>query len=105
MNVKTIVTASLLTLASPSFAFAHSAIFDCYDNGNNTVTCQGGYSNGSSAEGAKIIVSDEMGKTLETAPLDSNNKATVKKPTITYFINFESGDGHGMRISGKNIVE
>ena len=51
-------------VALPGAAFAHSAIFDCFDNGDGTVSCQGGYSDGSSASGVSIKIKDAKGDVL-----------------------------------------
>lgn len=105
MKVKSIALAAALMLATPALSFAHSAIFDCYDNGDNTVSCEGGYSDGSAATGVKIVVSDASGKMLEETTLDANSEAMVKKPAGAYTISFVGGDGHSLKVDGKNIVE
>lgn len=51
-----------LVIASSS-AYAHSAIMSCFDNGDGTVTCEGGFSDGSSASGVKFHV-DQGGKKI-----------------------------------------
>ena len=33
-------------LAFAGQAFAHSPLMSCFDNGDNTVTCEGGFSDG-----------------------------------------------------------
>ena len=92
-------------LAIPSMASAHSAVFSCFDNGDGTVTCQGGYSDGSSASGVKVIVKDGAGSALENLKLDANSEITFKKPTVDYSVMMDGGEGHSVSIPGKDIVE
>jgi len=105
MLVKSLALAAAIMVASPAFSFAHSAIFDCYDNGDGTVSCEGGYSDGSAATGVKIRVSDAKGTLLEEVVLDANSECTVKKPASAYSVSFVGGDGHSLQVDGENIVE
>lgn len=105
MKLKFVAFSLGLMLASPVMAQAHSALFDCFDNGDGTIYCQGGYSDGSSAKGVKITVSDAGGKVLEQGQLDTNSEVTLKKPAGDYFVTFEGGEGHSLKLDGKNIVE
>ena len=68
-------------VALPGAAFAHSAIFDCFDNGDGTVSCQGGYSDGSSASGVSIKIKDAKGDVLRELKLDSNSEVSFPKGT------------------------
>lgn len=91
--------------AIPSMASAHSAVFACYDNGDSTITCQGGYSDGSSASGVKVIVKDASGKAMENLKLDANSEITFKKPTVDYSVMMDGGEGHSITVPGSEIVE
>ena len=51
-----LLIAALFVGALP--AFAHTPICNCYDNGDETVTCEGGFSDGASAEGVSIRILD-----------------------------------------------
>ena len=54
----------LFTLAVlASSAFAHSAIMNCFDNADGTVTCEGGFSDGSSSSGVAFVI-EQNGKTI-----------------------------------------
>ena len=51
----------LIWLAPPvallaAVAYAHNAICDCFDNGDNTITCEGGFSDGGKAVGVPVRV-------------------------------------------------
>ncbi len=90
--------------AMPMAAHAHSPIFDCFDNGDGTVSCQGGFSDGSSASGVKIVVK-EGDKVTHNAQLDSNSEVSFPKPSGAYSVTFDGGEGHSITVDGKNIVE
>ncbi len=103
---RTLVTlAAMAVLTMPAMAFAHSPIFDCFDNGDGTVTCQGGFSDGSSASGVKVYLKDGSGKILETLNMDANSEVTVKKPEGAYSMEMDAGEGHSINVSGDKIVE
>ena len=53
--------AVLLSLGFGAGAQAHTPLFDCFDNGDDTLTCEGGFSDGSSAAGVSIRVLDRQG--------------------------------------------
>ena len=56
----------LLALAAAA-AYAHNAICDCFDNGDDTITCEGGFSDGGKAVGVPLRVLDQAGKVLVEA--------------------------------------
>lgn len=92
-------------LALPGMAYAHSAIFDCFDNGDGTITCQGGFSDGSSAAGVAIKVKDGAGKVTEELKLDQNSEISFKKPEGAYKVMFDGGEGHSIELDGDKIVQ
>ncbi len=57
-----------LAIMAASTAHAHSPICDCYDNGDTTITCEGGFSDGSSAAGVSVIVYDASAMCWLSAP-------------------------------------
>ncbi len=91
--------------AWPAGAHAHGVIFECWDNGDETVSCQGGYVGGSSAAGVPVVIRDASGAILEELKLDGNSEATFAKPEGTYKVRFEGGEGHIIEIDGANIVQ
>jgi len=92
-------------LLMPAVAMAHSPICDCTDNGDNTITCTGGFSDGSSAAGVRIEVIDGSGKELLSGTMTQDSEFTFDKPSGDYKVTFDAGDGHNIEIDGKNIVE
>lgn len=99
--MKKIVLASLLAASS---LFAHSALMSCFDNGDGTITCEGGFSDGSSASGVGFFVK-QGNNTLESGKMDQHSEFTFKKPGGDYQAVFDAGEGHQVVIQGKDIVQ
>jgi type 1 fimbria pilin len=92
-------------LAFTGQAFAHSPLMSCFDNGDGTVTCEGGFSDGSSANGVKVHVTDGDGKTVLESKMNEDSECTFKKPEGAYSVMFDAGEGHRVQINGADIVE
>ncbi|CCO22899.1 hypothetical protein [Maridesulfovibrio hydrothermalis] len=101
---KTIVAAGLVVL-SASAAFAHSPLCSCFDNGDGTVMCEGGFSDGSSASGVRMFIRDESGSVVAKGKMDENSEYEFKKPAGAYTVTFDAGEGHSIEIDGSDIVE
>ncbi len=100
-----LVLAAVMLLAMPTMALAHSPIFDCFDNGDGTIMCQGGFSDGSSAAGVKVHLKDASGKVTKTLALDANGEISIKKPEGKYAMELDAGEGHKIEVPGDKIVE
>ncbi len=100
-----LVLALVMMLGMPAMALAHSPIFDCFDNGDGTIMCQGGFSDGSSAAGVKVEVKDGDGKVVQNLVLDANGEITIKKPEGAYSMELNAGEGHTINVPGDKIVE
>ena len=92
-----------LAIASSSL-FAHSAIMSCFDNGDGTITCEGGFSDGSSASGVKFRI-EENGKATYSTKMNEDSEVTFDKPNSTYNAVFDAGEGHQVFIKGSDITE
>jgi len=90
-------------LASP--AWGHTPLCACYDNGDGTVLCEGGFSDGSSASGVGIIVRDGAGNTVLEGKMNENSEFEFTKPEGDYSVLFDAGEGHQIEIPGKDITE
>jgi len=100
-----IIPALLMSLTlTPDSAEAHSALLNCYDNADGTFTCQGGYSDGSSATGINIIVRDSSGHVLQEARLDSNSEVVLQKPQGDFTVLFDGGTGHSVEVNSSALV-
>ena len=86
-------------------AFAHTPLCSCYDNGDGTITCEGGFSDGASAAGVEIRVLDKDGKVLIKGKMNEDSEFTFKKPSGPYKVVFDAGPGHEVIVDGKDIVE
>ncbi len=99
-----VVTLLGVTMIS-GVASAHTPLFSCWDNGDNTISCEGGYSDGSSAApaGTAIIVKDAGGSVISSGKLDKTGQLTFNKPSGDYSVTFDGGPGHSVVVNGKDI--
>lgn len=86
-------------------ALAHTPLCSCYDNGDGTVLCEGGFSDGSSAAGVPITVMDLSGNELINSKINEDGEFEFDKPSVGYKVLFNAGPGHAIEIMGKDIVE
>jgi hypothetical protein len=108
MFKRKLITTALLALAGlfvAGQALAHTPLCSCYDNGDGTVTCEGGFSDGSSAAGVKMLVQDGAGALVTEGKMDSDSEFTFTKPAAAYMVLFDAGEGHRIEIDGKDIVQ
>ncbi len=84
---------------------AHTPLCSCYDNGDGSVTCEGGFSDGSSASGVEMRVEDGSGKALVKGKMDEDSEFTFDKPAGDYKVEFDAGEGHKITVDGKEITE
>ena len=101
--VTSLTLVALLGLAGQ--AFAHSPLMSCFDNGDGTITCEGGFSDGSSAAGVKIYIKDGNGKTVNNGKMTEDSEFTFDKPAGEYMVIFDAGEGHQVEVNGADIVE
>lgn len=86
-------------------AFAHTPLCSCWDNGDDTITCEGGFSDGSSAAGVIMRVTDSDGKVLINGKMNEDSEFTFKKPSMPYSVEFDAGEGHKIISKGEEILE
>jgi len=96
---------SLLLSGMSQVALAHTPICDCYDNGDNTITCEGGFSDGGTAAGIPMRIIDGTGKLLIDGAMSAQSDFTFAKPDGNFRVEFEGGDGHIIQIDGRDIEE
>jgi hypothetical protein len=102
---------SSLAMLSLSFAVlaplavAHNAICDCFDNGDETITCEGGFSDGAAAVGVPLRVVDTAGKVLIEGAMSERSDFTFAKPNVAFHVEFDAGQGHVITIDGRDIEE
>lgn len=100
MFKKILITSALLA----SSLSAHTAVMTCFDNGDDTITCEGGFSNGASGSGVSTYVKQNDSKII-TSTMNEDSEFTFKKPSKSYSVFFDAGKGHLVQIDGKDIVE
>jgi hypothetical protein len=83
--------------------FAHSPVCNCYDNSDKTITCEGGFSDGGSAEGVPIRVLDAKKKVLIEGKMDKKSMFSFPKPAEDFHIVFDAGQGHTVTIFAEDI--
>ncbi|CZE47182.1 hypothetical protein [Campylobacter geochelonis] len=102
--MKKILFSSALVALMSSSLFAHTALMSCFDNGDDTVTCEGGFSDGSSAKGVKFML-EQNGKTIAEAKFGDDSTYTFKKPEGEYVAKFYAGEGHEVTVKSSDIAE
>jgi type 1 fimbria pilin len=105
-HLRILFVAALLTLAlAATQAMAHTALCNCFDNGDGTITCEGGFSDGSSASGVAVSVLDAGGAETLKGTMDANSQYTFKKPDGKYTVKFSAGEGHEVLVPSDKIVQ
>ncbi|WDP92742.1 MAG: hypothetical protein HUN04_24675 [Desulfobacter sp.] len=106
MKIKLLITAFLaLGILSAPVCQAHTPLCSCYDNGDGSITCEGGFSDGSSASGVEMRVEDKDGKVLVKGKMSQDSEYTFDKPAAAYKVVFDAGEGHKVVVDGKEITE
>lgn len=94
---------ALTGVATP--ALSHNAICDCFLNDDGTITCEGGFSDGASAAGIPLRVLDSDGKVLLEGVMTEKSEFTFAKPSVDFRVEFDAGEGHVVKIDGRDIEE
>jgi len=92
-----------LLLAPAGAALAHTPLFSCYDNGDGTVLCEAGFSDGSSAPGVAVRVLDGAGEPIQESQMDANSEFIFDKPGSDYSVQFDAGEGHRITVPAAEI--
>ena len=83
---------------------AHTALMACYDEGNGFISCEGGFSDGASAEGVEFRIEQNGNAVMETK-MDEYGEVYFKKPLGRYSVVLNAGEGHIVHIDGQDITE
>lgn len=94
----------LLVVFFTTQALAHTPLCSCYEE-EGTITCEGGFSDGSSAAGVSMKVLDKAGKVLTSGKMNEDSEFTFKKPDVPYTVVFDAGPGHVVKVDSKDITE
>lgn len=87
------------------FSYAHTPLVTCYDNADGTITCEGGFSDGSSASGVELRVETTRGRILLKGEMSENSEYTFDKPATAYKVVFDAGEGHLVEVHGREISQ
>ncbi|EFK09143.1 conserved hypothetical protein [delta proteobacterium NaphS2] len=101
--LKMVLAAVLIFTASTGLA--HTPLCSCYDNGDGTITCEGGFSDGSSAAGVALRVVEKSGKVLIKGKMDEDSEFTFERPSGPFKVQFDAGPGHVVEVEGKEISQ
>lgn len=92
--------AALLLSALP--AAAHYPFCNCAAEGGNIV-CEGGFSDGTSAEGVKLDVISYDEDVLVPTRFDASSKVNFTKPEGEFYILFDAGPGHVVEVDWQDV--
>lgn len=99
----TALVAIMTVLLLVGTAFAHTLFFQCWNNGDGTLSCEGGYTDGSAAAGATVSVTDANGNLIFTGQLDKSGQLKFNKPSGDFSVTCDGGPGHTVTITSKDI--
>ena len=71
-------------------------------NGDETITCEGGFSDGSSASGVYFIIEQDKKEIFETK-MNENSEVTFKKPNGDFTVILDAREGHEVYIQSDDI--
>ena len=100
-----LVAALAFTVLLIPLSYAHTPLCSCSDEGDGTILCEGGFSDGSSAAGVRIKVVDSQGKVFMEGKMNEDSEFTFKKPNVPYTVIFDAGPGHAVKIPSTEITE
>ena len=100
-----IACTGFLILFSATLAMAHTPFMACFDNGDGTITCNGEFSDGSSAAGVAMRVINAQKKVMIEGSMDEDSEYTFKKPGGVFTVIFDAGPGHVVKEKSDNIFE
>ncbi|WP_375748524.1 hypothetical protein [Vibrio sp. HN007] len=94
----------LVTSCVSLSAFSHTALMACYDEGNGYINCEGGFSDGASAEGVEFRIEQNSAVIMQTK-LDEFGEVYFEKPAGKFTVVLNGGEGHVVHIDGRDIAE
>lgn len=95
--------AAVFVMALAGVALAHTPLFSCWDNGDGTLSCEGGFSDGSSAANMPIRVTNEKDEVIFEGKLDESGELTFNKPEGVFSVTFDGGPGHTLTVKSSEI--
>lgn len=93
---------SLALIFTAPLAYSHTALLSCFDEGDGTITCEGGFSDGSSASGVGFYL-EKDGDVILTKKFSETNEVNFDKQQGDYVIVLDAGEGHEVRIKSSDV--
>jgi hypothetical protein len=84
-------------------AQAHAPIISCFDNGDDTVTCEAGYSDGASSKGQTVRVLLDDQRLVVESKFDDDGTFTFDKPEAGFYVEFEGDPSHLATFYGEDL--
>jgi hypothetical protein len=85
-----------------SAALAHTPVMSCFDNMDGTITCEAGFSDGSSASGVEFELL-QNGKAIVQTKFDDFSEVVIEKPEGEYTAIMNAGEGHVVKVKSSDI--
>ncbi|HDS16005.1 MAG TPA: hypothetical protein ENN66_05245 [Proteobacteria bacterium] len=104
-RIKLLSLALGISLALATMVEAHTPLCTCFDNGDGTITCEGGFSDGSSAAGVAMRVIGKDGKVVLEGKMNADSEFTFPRPQTAFRVQFSAGPGHEVEIDGGEISQ
>jgi hypothetical protein len=82
---------------------AHSAVFDCFAEADGKIACEGGFSDGASAEGVAVRVLDPNEKVLVAGKIDHEGRFAFARPQGEFHVVMDAGSGHTVTLFSTDI--
>ncbi|MBY6201073.1 hypothetical protein KUV65_06860 [Maritalea mobilis] len=102
MLMRPLFALPILILSAGAVA-AHTPVCACYDNGDGTVLCEGGFSDGASASGVRMVVYGDTDTIVIEGAMDENSEFVFDKPGDAFRVLFDAGEGHQIDIPSDEI--
>jgi hypothetical protein len=84
---------------------AHSPMLMCYDEGDGTILCEAGWSDGSSAAGSPVYLRDTSGNNLARGAVCPAGFIEFEKPRGEFNVFFDGGEGHTLELHSSEITQ
>jgi hypothetical protein len=84
---------------------AHSPMLMCYDEGDGTILCEAGWSDGSSAAGSPVYLRDTSGNNLARGAVCPAGFIEFEKPQGVFNVFFDGGEGHTLELHSSEITQ
>ncbi len=101
---RTFWTGLFLALGAATPALAHAPLLDCYADGEATITCEAGYSDGASAVNQVIRVRDGDHRLLFEDRFGENGAFSFPRPeAVEFHVQFEGDQFHSVIVYSSDI--